>query len=192
MTNNNECTDFELISLYKSAENNDKALTELILRYKGTVIGIASGYTGFPMELDDLIQEGMIGLFAAINSYCADKQASFATYAKVCIHNSIKSALKKLTRLKNVPPEALVSLEDAEESAIFDCQSAEDVFIDSQYTSEFFRIMYEELSKFENDVIRLYLLGCSYNEIAQRLDKTPKAIDNAIQRIRKKLQGVTF
>lgn len=192
MTNNNKCTDFELINQYRLSEDNNNALNELVERYKGAVIAIASKYQDFPIEREDLIQEGMIGLFAAINSYRDDKNATFATYADRCINNSIKSALKKLSRLKDIPQDSIIPLDDAINEVGYSSQSAEHEYLDLEIENEFYRILYEELSKFENEVVRLYLTGCSYNEIAKKLCKTPKAIDNAMQRIRKKLLGVTF
>ncbi len=180
-------SDEDLLNLRK----NEDAITELINRYKPTVESISNKYINAPLEKDDLIQEGMIGLLAAINSYKKDKGTSFVTYAGHCINNSIKSALKKFSRLKDIPQSNLVSLEDDYFDNVVHL-SAEDEYLATESVSNLSQVLYEELSSFENEVLRLYIVGCTYNEIAEKLDKNTKAIDNAIQRIRKKLEGVTF
>ena len=177
--------------LRKAKEGNSDATVKLIIRYKSDVEAIAMKYISSPLEKDDLVQEGMIGLLAAIKSYNSEKGAAFNTYASRCIDNSIKTALKKLSRMKDIPQACLVALEDD----IFENQfslSAEDEFLAKESVNTLSDILYEELSRFENEVLRLYIVGCSYNEIAEKLGKNTKAIDNAIQRIRKKLSGVAF
>ena len=179
----------ELLNLIK--EGNSDAYNEIIDRYRSTVEAIAMKYIDSPLEKDDLVQEGMIGLLAAIRSYKSEKGAKFATYASRCIDNSIKSALKKISRLKDIPQNSIVELEED----IFDSPfglSAEDEYLAKESVSVLQDILYEELSRFENEVLGLYIMGCSYTEIADKLGKNTKAIDNAIQRIRKKLTGVAF
>ncbi len=181
--------DEELLLLIK--EGNSDATNKLIIRYRNVVELIAGKYINTPLEKDDLIQEGMIGLLAAIESFKSDKGAKFSTYASRCIDNSIKSALKKFSRLKDIPQAVLTSLEDEP----YDTQyglSAEDEYLAKESVNSLTDFLYEGLSRFENEVLRLYIVGCSYNEIADRLGKNTKAIDNAIQRIRKKLDGVAF
>ncbi len=189
MSELNNKSDLELLSDIQSG--NSELIDEIILRYRSTVEALASKYIGSPLERDDLIQEGMIGLLAATKSYNSKKGAMFITYASRCIENSIKSAINKFTRLKDIPPASITELN--EES--FDDKyalSAEDEFLAKESVSALTDILYEGLSSFENEVLRLYVIGCSYTEIAQKLGKNPKAVDNAIQRIRKKLNGVTF
>ena len=173
--------------------NNDVsgAIEELIGRYRPAVEAIATKYINSPLEKDDLIQEGLIGLLAAINSYKSDKGTKFSTYASICINNSVQTALSKFSRLKDIPPSSIMPLEED----FFDnypAISAEDEYLANESVSSLTDFLYEGLSRFENEVLRLYILGFSYSEIAEKLDKKPKAIDNAIQRIRKKLEGVTF
>lgn len=189
MSEHSNKTDIELINEIKT--NKADATDELIIRYKSTVESIAMKYINSPLEKDDLIQEGMIGLLAAINSYNGEKGAKFVTYASRCINNSIQTALRKFSRIKDIPQNNIVMLEDD----IFDGQyvlSAEDEYLARESVTTLTNTLYEELSKFENEVLRLHIVGCSYNEIADKLGKKPKAIDNAMQRIRKKLYGVTF
>ena len=179
----------ELLRLIK--EGNSDAYNELIIKYRSTVEAIAMKYIASPLEKDDLVQEGMIGLLAAIRSYNSNKGTKFSTYASRCIDNSIKSALNKLSRLKDIPQKNLIALEED----IYDSQfglSAEDEYLAKESVLALKDILYEGLSRFENEVLGLYIMGCSYNEIADKLGKNTKAIDNAIQRIRKKLTGVAF
>ena len=145
-----------------------------------------------PLEKDDIIQEGLIGLLAATKSFSESKGTLFTTYASHCINNSIISAIKKVSRLKDIPQSNIVSIENED---MFDEKvhlSAEDEYMASESVSVLSNVLYEELSSFENEVLRLHIMGCSYAETAQKLDKTPKAVDNAMQRIRKKLSQVSF
>lgn len=189
MSEYNKNTDIELLQRVKNDELG--AIEKLIESYRSTVEIIAMKYINSPLEKDDLVQEGMIGLLAAINSYKFDKDAKFITYASTCINNSIQTALRKFSRMKDIPQNNIIALDDS----LFDGQyvlSAEDEFLANESVSTLTEVLYEELSSFENEVLRLHIVGCSYSEIANKLGKNPKAIDNAIQRIRKKLSGVTF
>ena len=189
MSDFSEKTDNEL--LYDVKNNRQAATEELIKRYRETVESVAIKYLDSPLEKDDLMQEGMIGLLAAIKSYNPEKGTAFATYASRCISNSVKTALKKFSRMKDIPPSNLIELEeDALDSQT--TLSAEDEFLAKESVSTLTEILYEGLSSFENEVLRLYIVGASYAEISEKLGKNSKAIDNAIQRIRKKLSGVTF
>ncbi len=167
------------------------AMNELISKYRPTVESIAMKYINSPLEKEDLVQEGLIGLLAAINSFSNDKGAKFSTYASICINNSVQTALRKFSRLKDIPPSSIMPLEED----FFDnypALSAEDEYLAKESVLALTDFLYEGLSRFENEVLRLYIQGHSYVEIADKLSKNPKAIDNAIQRIRKKLEGVTF
>lgn len=179
--------DFQLISKIRGGD--EAAMEEIILKYKSMVEAIAMKYIYSPLEKDDLVQEGTIGLLAAINSYTYNKGTQFKTYANICINNAVQNAIKKVSRLKDIPQENTVSLDDdyLEYCAAL---SAEDEYLAQESVSSLSEALYEKLSKFENEVIKLHMTGCSYAEIARKLDKNPKAIDNAIQRIRKKLNGI--
>ena len=182
-------TDNELLDDIK--QGVDGAIDELIDRYRPTAEIIALKYKNPHLETDDLIQEGLIGLLAAINSFKSDKGTKFSTYASICINNSVRTALSKFSRLKDIPPSSIMPLEED----FFDdypTVSAEDEYLATESVSILTDFLYEGLSRFENEVLRLYIQGYTYTEIAEKLGKNPKAIDNAIQRIRKKLEGVTF
>jgi len=189
MTEWSNKTDKELIREIR--ENRAGAVEALIERYRSKVELIAMNYINSPLEHDDLVQEGMIGLLAAINSYNSEKGAAFGTYAARCINNSVRTALKKFSRLKDIPPSSIVELDDEAMDAKT-ALSAEDEFLAKESVFALTEILYEGLSSFENQVLRLYIMGHTYTEISEKLGKNPKAIDNAIQRIRKKLEGVTF
>lgn len=189
MPNKTTKSDNELLAEIK--QNKACSIEELIQKYHSTVEIIAKKYINSPLEMDDLIQEGMIGLLAAINSFKDDKKAKFSTYANICINNSIQTALRKFSRLKDIPQSSFVELEENAtdgQTAL----SAEDEFLAKESVNNLSDVLYEELSSFENQVLRLFMVGCSYNEIAEKLGKNPKAIDNAIQRIRKKLNSIRF
>lgn len=183
-------TDDEILSYAQSGSN--KYAEKVIEKYRQTVEVIASKYKDSPMEREDLIQEGMIGLLAAIKSYRQDKGASFMTYAKICIDNSIQTALRKFSRQKDIPPQNVIEYQEEELPAESGHASAEDIVIAQESVSMLTQVLRENLSDFENEVLRLHIVGCSYNEIARRLCKTPKAIDNALQRVRKKLTGISL
>lgn len=168
--------------------NDKQKVTQLVSQYKELVEKIASKYNNSLLEKDDIFQEGMIGLLAAINSYNSEKGASFVTYATKCINTSILGALRRLSRLKDIPQSNIVPLEDEDSFDNKFALSAEDEYLAKESVSNLNQALYEELSSFENEVLRLSIIGCSYAEIAKKLDKNEKAIDNAIQRIRKKLK----
>ncbi len=133
----------------------------------------------------------MIGLYAAIKSYSNNKGTKFVTYASRCISNAIKSALNKFSRMKDIPQANVVSLDDDSMETQFGL-SAEDEYLAQESVNIISDSIYEELSHFESDVLHLHLIGLSYTEIGDKLGKSAKAVDNAIQRIRKKLSRVTF
>lgn len=183
-------TEAEILSL--SQEGDNEALTFIITRYRSAVEVLASKYSDSPIERDDLIQEGMIGLLAAVKSFDCSKGTAFSTYCYTCINNSLQTALRKVSRRKDVPKGNVIPLEDwiAENGST--ALSAEDSFLAQESVSMLTQQLQNELSLFENNVLRLHMIGCSYSEIANKLSKNPKAIDNALQRIRKKLKVVSF
>ena len=137
-------------------------------------------------ETDDLIQEGMIGLLAALRAYQPKRGAAFRTFAGTCIENAIQTALRKFSRRKDVPTDNMVPLEDYLDHA-GTAVSAEDDFLAAESVARLSRALEQQLSPMENEVLRLHISGFRYADIASRLNKSPKAVDNALQRIRKKL-----
>ncbi len=190
-------SDNELVVLANSGDN--LAMEVLMDNYKNFVRAKTRAYFLIGADRDDIIQEGMLGLFKAIRDYKADKNTSFKSFAELCVTRQIITAIKTATRQKHSPLNTYVSLnkpvyEDESERMLIeyinnkDNLNPEDIFIDrEEYVLKDQRIR-EILSKFENTVFSLYSEGVSYQEIALRLGKSPKSIDNALQRIKRKIQ----
>jgi RNA polymerase sporulation-specific sigma factor len=146
-------------------------------------------------DSEDLIQEGMLGLLSAIRSYNPNKGAKFSTYAEYCVRRRIYSAIKLASGNKHTPLNNYISLESSQ----LDGSSTqnkhilripEDYVIAREQAGEVERLLYGALSRFESGVLELYLDGMSYKDMATRLSKSDKSIDNAVQRIRKKLSQI--
>ena len=144
---------------------------------------------------EDLIQEGMIGLLSAIRQFDAQSGASFHTFAELCIRSRLLSAVKSASRKKHLPLNDGLSLEQLSEDSgsqlsatpeVFR-QDPEDLVLARESKEELYAVLSRCLSKMENRVLEYYLDGLSYREIAARLGKDEKAVDNAVQRIRRKL-----
>ena len=178
--------------LSNAQSGNDADAEALIHRYRQVVELAAARYKDSPMEREDLIQEGMIGLLAAIKSFDAKKGASFKTYSKICIDNAMQTALRKFNRLKDIPVQNVIEYQEEEIPLESSFASAEDIVIAQESVSLLTKVLQQNLSDFENEVLRLHIVGCSYNEIAKRLCKTPKAIDNALQRVRRKITNISL
>ncbi|MBQ8983544.1 MAG: RNA polymerase sporulation sigma factor SigH [Lachnospiraceae bacterium] len=177
-------------------ENDTDAMDHLIDRYRNLVRKETREVYMIGADSEDLVQEGMIGLFKAIRDYTPDKKASFYTFASLCIKRQIYSAVTSSNRKKNAPLNNYVSFyadDNDGYSRLIDSLVAEDesdpeasVLLQERLRGLIARIE-SDLSKFERTVLDLYLDGQSYTEIAKKLSKTEKSIDNAIQRIRRKL-----
>ncbi len=168
----------------------EEALAE---RYARVVRMCARPYFLAGGDSEDLIQEGMLGLLSAIREYDEAKGATFKTYAETCIHNRIRSAVRSANRMKNAPLNDGVSLEDvlSDESQSlgtnFYTRSPEEQVLARETENEFISAYSRCLSKLEANILRLYLDGLSYNEMAAASGRDVKAVDNAVQRIRRKL-----
>ena len=150
-------------------------------------------------ESEDLIQEGMIGLFEAIQSYNPEKDASFYSFAALCVSRQMYTAVKAAGRKKHSPLNTYVSLDqdtkdqdgqDMLASYALNGVSAEDLFIDREYTALMKHKLMEVLSPLEQNVLKLYLKGVNYTEIAGLLDMSSKSVDNALQRIKNKSKKI--
>ncbi|OQB14547.1 MAG: RNA polymerase sigma-H factor [Firmicutes bacterium ADurb.Bin193] len=184
-----------------AAEGNANALDEIIGRYKNLVRARARTYFLVGADSEDIVQEGMIGLFKAIRDYDASKQAMFSSFAELCITRQIMTAIKTATRNKHIPLNTYISLnkplyDDDSERALIDvmaeesaCDPEELLLLKEQITT-MERVVKSELSPFETDVLTLYLDGCSYQDIAVALKAHIKSVDNALQRIKRKLGRV--
>lgn len=197
MTSDNykNMSDEDLIEIIKSGDKS--ALEYLISKYKELVNMKVSKYFIIGAEKEDIVQEGLIGLFKAVKSYKSDKQNSFKTFANMCIERQLITAIKSSNRQKHMPLNSYLSLntaayEEDEDSSlleVFNAHQMEDpleTITKQEYYESVERAMDKSLSSFEKQVLNRYIQGESYVQIAQKLDTPVKSIDNAIQRIRKK------
>ena len=199
-TDNNfqQMKDEDLIEKVKSGDK--LALEHLINRYKNLVNIKVSKYYMVGAEKEDIIQEGLIGLYKAIKSYQPDKQNSFKNFANICVERQLITAIKSSNRQKHMPLNSYISLnKDAYENdddsgntnieEILDTNVIEDpleMITKKEYYQSVEDTIDKSLSNFEKKVLNCYMQGESYIQIAEKLDAPVKSIDNAIQRIRKK------
>ncbi len=173
-------------ALVRLAQNGDQAAVNTLLeRYTATVRSVAKCSFGASLETDDLAQEGMLGLLAAVYSYEPEKATSFHTYASVCVSNRIRSAVRADSRLKHSPLNSSVPLDDA---AVIPGGNPEDLVVASEQAEQILSFLAKELTPLEGRVLRAVLVGKSYRAVAEESELTEKAVDNALQRIRKKLR----
>ena len=193
--NYNEMSDEDLINIIKSGDK--LALEFLIDKYKDLVNMKVSKFFMIGAEKEDIVQEGLIGLFKAVKSYNPDKQNSFKTFANLCIERQLITAIKSSNRQKHMPLNSYLSLngvayEDDEDSNLMDIFNAHQIEdpLDTITKKEYYKTVESEIDKslstFEKQVLDRYMQGESYVQIAEKLDTPVKSIDNAIQRIRKK------
>ena len=173
--------------LAKAAQADDKqAMEALLLRYAGAVRSIARGYFLVGGDTEDLIQEGMIGLYNAINDY-EEGSSRFKTFAHLCITRRILDAVKASGRQKNQPLNNYVSLFDEQLGALTQDDPLSEM-IHREDGEEFFRTMNEVLSDLEFRILMMYMKGMSTADICKLTKKNEKSVDNALQRSKKKLQ----
>lgn len=171
------------------AQGSARAEEELVSRYSRLVRICARPLFLAGGDSEDLIQEGMVGLLHATRTYDPERQAQFRTYAEVCIRNRLLSAVRAAGRDKHSPLNHCVSLE----TPLFDTavsiqgDNPEDMLIDREVRNERLSALKDQLSSFEAKILRLYLGGLSYGEIARQIGRSVKSVDNAVQRIRRKL-----
>ena len=188
-------SDEDLIDVIKSGDKN--ALEYLINKYKELVNMKVSKYFIIGAEKEDIVQEGLIGLYKAIKSYSPDRQNSFKTFANMCIERQLITAIKSSNRQKHMPLNSYLSLNDSayendEETSLFDTFDSHqiedplDTITKQEYYKSVETAIDKSLSNFEKQVLNRYMQGESYIQIAQKLDTPVKSVDNAIQRIRKK------
>lgn len=192
--------DEQLIVIYK--EGYPRAAEVLVQRYKNFVRSNVRTNFFVGADREDLIQEGMIGLFKAISDYDITRKASFRSFASICIKGQISTALKTATRQKHMVLNTSVSLdrpifdEDDDRTTFMDLlklepsQGPEELLIRQERLKMMEKKLNTVLSKLESNVLKLYLEGQSYFEISKILDRPDKSIDNALQRIKRKLEGL--
>lgn len=192
-----DLTDEDLVVL---AQQADFIAQEILYeRYRGLVKGKARSYFLVGADREDIVQEGMIGLHKAIRDYKPNKQTSFHTFAEMCIVRQVITAIKTATRQKHIPLNSYVSLnrpiydEDCERTLMDVLTHAktsdpEELLIGQESYNSIERRIAEMLSPLEQDTLSLFLEGKSYQEIARQLNRRPKSVDNALQRIKRKME----
>lgn len=189
--------DEELLALIHIG--NADALDFLITKYRLFVKAKARTYFLIGADKEDIIQEGMIGLYKAIRDFRGDKLASFKAFAELCITRQIITAIKTATRQKHMPLNSYISLDkpvydEESDRTLLDMitnevsESPEELIILQEEYKQLEAKMNEVLSELEKKVLALYLDGQSYNEISEELNRHVKSIDNALQRVKRKLE----
>src|SRR5437899_7931166 len=192
-----DLTDDQLVARFQDGDGD--ALNALLERYRRFARAKARGYFIVGGDADDIEQEGMIGLFKAVRDFRPDRQASFRAFAELCITRQIITAIKTATRQKHQPLNSYLSLSGTRPGEENGSGTVEEVLeakglidpiefiISMEDLRSMRRMMSEMLSKLEVEVLRLYVEGKSYQEIAEVLGRHVKSIDNALQRIKRKL-----
>lgn len=198
-------TDIQLVEIAR--QGNTEALDKILAKYKPLVNAIARKYFLVGAGTDDLVQEGMIGLYKACLGYKIDSSASFKTFAAVCVKRQIEQAIRTNNRNKNLPLNTYFSINNQGQIVVQQRDNSDDdgedetgIYISSNSLSPEESVLFKEriseingliekaLSAFEKSVLIQYMTGRNYIEIAQNLKRDPKSIDNALNRIKIKLK----
>ena len=174
---------------------SDDAMECLLEKYRDMVRKEARKFFLAGGDEEDLMQEGMIGLFKAITSYQEGKSTSFSTFAYLCVHRQIYTTITAFNRKKHIPLISLFEYKDQGDEFALDeilenpDETPEESLLRKEEIKDYYQKINQKLSKFEKQVMYYYLNGDNYTVIAKKLGKTDKSIDNAIQRIRKKIKS---
>ncbi|CAM5196381.1 RNA polymerase sigma-30 (SigH) subunit OS=Ureibacillus acetophenoni OX=614649 GN=SAMN05877842_10591 PE=4 SV=1 [Ureibacillus acetophenoni] len=190
-------TDEQLVELVH--QGSTEALDYLITKFRLFVKAKARSYFLIGADKEDIVQEGMIGLYKAIRDFKGDKLSSFRAFAELCITRQIITAIKTATRQKHIPLNSYVSLDkpiydEESDRTLLDVitgsesEDPEHLMIHREEYSNLEEKIGEILSELEQQVLALYLDGQSYNEISEELNRHVKSIDNALQRVKRKLE----
>ena len=181
--------DEQLVLAVKSGD--EAAFREIVERYKDMVRKTAGRFFIAGGDREDLIQEGMIGLFEAVRDFDSEREASFSSFARLCVERQILSAIRRASSRKNAPLNDSVPIPEGEEPVLGEVSVSPEEILVSRETA---RGLEEELeallSPFEKKVFRILLQGRGYVEIAKELEVSPKSVDNALQRIKKKMKTI--
>lgn len=186
-------TDSQLALLAQKGDS--EAELELFNKYRSLINKCSRGYFLIGGDMEDLVQEGMIGLYKAIKNYSPDKAASFETFASLCIRRQIQSAVRNASAKKNKALASALPImdEESDESGVYlisDGESPDSILIHRQTSQAIFQQLKKLLSPLEYVVLKFYLAGLSYEQIANKTNQTKKSIDNALSRIKKKLSKI--
>lgn len=186
--NNNK--DIELIA--KIHNGSDAAFDELLQKYSPMIRALAGKYNIYSLDTDDYIQEGFIAFLFAVKSFSAEKNDSFAPYAAICVKNHLIDENKRFSRDKHKSLNNYAELDDGILSDTYDsnAMNPESILIEQENISTVMQVLAESFSPLENDVFRERLNGLSYSDIAEKYNVSAKSVDNAMQRIRKKIMRI--
>ena len=196
MSDYEKMTDEQLI---RNLRGGEKAIVDYIMdKYKNLVRKEANAMYLLGGENDDLIQEGMIGLFKAVEDYDVEQEVSFFSFARLCITRQMYSAIEASRRKKHSPLNSYISLYDQEDEkgSLLETMEAggqsnpEELFLSKEYVTLLESELEEQLSDLESRVLYLHLMGTDYRTIAKLIDKSPKTVDNALQRIKNKTEKI--
>ena len=201
MSKYDRMTDEQLLCDYKNG--NQEIMDYLMVKYKSMVRKKARAMYRLGGENEDLIQEGMIGLIKAVRDFDETQKTSFSSFAELCVSRQMYSAIEASNRKKHLPLNSYISLyEDSEQEGegrnlplIDTIESSKEndpevLYFGKEYTEAFAEQLKELLSPLENHVLYLHLMGTDYRTIAELLGKSPKSVDNALQRIKTKAQKI--
>ena len=185
--------------VFRAKAGDEKSLNHILRKYRNFVRSKAKPFFIVGADKEDILQEGMIGLFKAIRDYDEEKTVSFRAFAELCVTRQIITAVKAATRQKHIPLNSYISLnkpmsEEDPDKTLMDMMKNSHISDPEQLiiSKEEMKLIEEKtkemLSEFETRVLSLYLKGYSYNEISEKLCKHPKSVDNALQRIKRKFE----
>ena len=179
-------------SLWDGFHKGDPVCTDLLLeKYSSLVRSCARSYFLTGGEIEDLIQEGMLALLSAMHAYSPERGVSFRSFASVCIRNRIIDTVKAYGRGNDALQHLLsVDLDEDQQISRLSPSDPEDLLIRSYEADAALQRLRESLTQLEKTILDDYLSGLSYREIALRCGKSPKSVDNSVQRIRKKMYGI--
>jgi len=195
-----ELSDEELLELID--EDDKQALEYLINKYRGFILAKTRNYFVAGGDREDVIQEGLIGLYKAIRDYEVDRPSSFRGFAELCITRNIITAIKSATRQKHLPLNSSLSLDkpiyqEESERTLLDIieghhsLNPEELLLNQERLEQIKDRLASMLTDLERKVLELYLEGCSYKEISIEINRHVKSIDNALQRVKRKLESLT-
>lgn len=189
---------FDDEQLADAARTDELAMLLIITRMMSLIIYMANTYSqNKASDKDDLVQECLIALVYAVRSFSSQGGASFRTYAGICMKNRINSYLRSIYRQNKLPLNYNVSInsdngsELAQEGGVFDNTNPEELIIIREELSNVWKLVKSSLSDFELRVFVLHLCGLSYADIAKKMETSNKAVDNALQRVRRKIKKMT-
>jgi RNA polymerase sporulation-specific sigma factor len=193
-------TDEKIVELANAGDN--RALEYIFYKYKDFVKMKTNSYYIVGADRDDIVQEGMIGLYKAVRTYDEFRSASFRSFADICVTRQLITAIKTATRQKHLPLNTYVSLSRTgygngdngyvESACVASSADPMELFIGKEYMDSIEQKLDNLLSSLEREVLKFYLEGRSYEEIATELNRRVKSIDNALQRVKRKMERYLY